>query len=125
MSRAEGRRFGLTVGGAFLLLMALFWWRGHDLARLVAGIAALPFLVGGLVVPARMGPLQRAWMRLGLAISKVTTPIFMGIIFFLVITPFGVVARVVGHRPLRPPRTGSLWRERAEGERKSDLQRQF
>jgi hypothetical protein len=49
----------------------------------------------------------------------------MGIIFFLVITPFGLVARAVGHRPLRPLDSDSLWRPRKEGDRRSDLQRQF
>ena len=43
-------------------------------------------------------------MALALAISKITTPVFMGIMFFLVITPAGLLARLVGHRPLVPRR---------------------
>lgn len=125
LSAAEGRRFGVTVGSAFLALSLLLWWRGYDTARAVTGAAAAIFLIGGLLLPARMGPLYRAWMRFGLALSKVTTPIFMGIIFFLVITPFGVVARAVGHRPLEPKASDSLWRPRPEGDRRSNLQRQF
>jgi hypothetical protein len=125
LSTAEGRRFGLTVGSAFLALSLLLWWRGYDTARTITGAAAAIFLLGGLLLPAYMGPLYRIWMRFGLALSKVTTPIFMGIIFFLVITPFGLVARAVGHRPLRPLDSDSLWRPRKEGDRRSDLQRQF
>jgi hypothetical protein len=125
LSTAEGRRFGVTVGFAFLVLSLLLWWRGFDVARTVTGAAAAVFLTGGLLLPAYMGPLYRLWMRFGLALSKVTTPIFMAIIFFVVITPVGFIARAVGHRPLRPQDTGSLWRLRAEGSRKSDLQRQF
>jgi hypothetical protein len=103
LSTAEGRRFGVTVGLAFLVLSALLlWWRGHDVARTGDRRRGRRSSTGGLLLPAYMGPLYRLWMRFGLAISKVTTPIFMGIIFFLVITPFGVVARAVGHRPLRP-----------------------
>jgi hypothetical protein len=125
LSTADGRRFGVTVGLAFLVLSLLLWWRGHDMARTVTGTAAAVFLTGGVLLPAYMGPLYRLWMRFGLALSKVTTPIFMAIIFFVVITPIGLVARAVGHRPLRPRDSASLWRRRAEGDRKSDLQRQF
>jgi hypothetical protein len=125
LTSAEGRRFGLTVGAAFVVLSLVLWWRGHDAARLVTGIAGALFIAGGLLLPARMTPVYRAWMRLGLAISKVTTPIFMGIIFFLVITPFGLGARAFGHRPLHPARSTSLWRQRAADARKSDLHRQF
>lgn len=125
LSAAEGRRFGLTVGAAFALLALVLWWRGHDTARMIAGVASALFLAGGLLLPAYMGPVYRAWMRMGLAISKVTTPVFMGAVFFLVITPFGLVARAFGHRPLEARRRETLWHVRAEDDRKSNLQRQF
>jgi hypothetical protein len=125
LSPAEGRRFGITVGLAFLALALLFWWRGHAMPRNVAGVAAAIFIAGGVLLPAYLGPVYRVWMRGGLALSRVTTPIFMSIIFFLVITPFGLVARALGYRPLERRATDSFWRPRREGARKSDLQRQF
>jgi hypothetical protein len=125
LSRAEGRRFGLTVGLAFLALSLLLWWREHQVAGAVTSGAAAFFIAGGLLLPERLGPVQSAWLRMGLAISKVTTPIMLGIIFFIVITPFGLVARAVGHRPLERARTGTLWRSRDGDDRKSDLSRQF
>lgn len=125
LTPAEGRRFGVTIGIAFLVLSLLLWWRGHDVARTVTGVAGGLFMAGGLLLPAYMGPVYRTWMRFGLALSKVTTPIFMGIIFFLVITPVGLIARAAGHRPLEPRESNSLWRPRAENDRKSDLHRQF
>jgi hypothetical protein len=125
LTSAEGRRFGLTLGVAFVVLSLVLWWRDHDAARTVTGVLALLFILGGLLVPSRMAPVFRVWMRLGLAISRVTTPIFMGIIFFLVITPVGVVARVLGHRPLVHEGRATFWRVRREGDRKSNLERQF
>jgi Saxitoxin biosynthesis operon protein SxtJ len=126
LTTAEGRKFGLVVGGAFLLLGALLWWRAHTEAALIAAVLGAGLILGGLALPAHMGPLYRAWMALALAISKVTTPLFMGIIYFLVLTPTGLIARSLGHRPLvRSRRTGSYWVSRAEGSRRGEMDHQF
>jgi hypothetical protein len=60
------------------------------------------------------------------ALSKVTTPVFMGLVYFLVFTPVGVVRRVLGKNALvRPSVGGSYWVSRGVGARRSDLERQF
>jgi hypothetical protein len=65
-------------------------------------------------------------MRTALAISKVTTPVFMGIVYFALLTPLGLVLRLVGHRPLARRRgPATYWLERPAGARRSDLRRQF
>jgi hypothetical protein len=125
LTPAEGRKFGLTVGGAFLFLGALLWWRAHTGAALIAAVLGAALVLGGLVLPARMGPIYRAWMGLALAISKVTTPLFMGLIYFLVLTPTGLIARLLGHRPLvRSPSVASYWVSRP-AESRSDMDHQF
>jgi hypothetical protein len=119
LSRAEGRRFGLTVGGAFLLLAALSWWRGggrSGVAVVLAGVAGL-LLLGALLVPASLGPVERAWMGLARVLSKVTTPVFMGVVYLGVIMPVGLVLRTMGRNPLRRRGSaGSFWvaRDRAD-----------
>lgn len=124
MTAGEGRRFGLPVGGAFLALAALFWWREWPTASAIAAAAGVLFVTAGLLVPTRLRPVQRVWMAMAHAISKLTTPIVMGIIFFGVITPIGLIARLLRHRPLT--RTGaSLWVDREPDRRRSDLERQF
>jgi hypothetical protein len=120
----EGRKFALTLATAFVLLAALLGWRGHPIAsRALAGVAAV-FAAGGLLVPGRLSPVYRAWMGLALAISKVTTPIFMGIVYFLVITPIALVRRAVGGNPLRAHQGASGWVDRQQMSR-GDLTRQF
>lgn len=121
---AEGRKFGLTVGAAFVALAGLVLWRGHPL---VAGIALAPgvgLLLAGLLVPAHLGPVHRVWMRGAHLISRVTTPLFMGAVYLLVVTPTGLLMRILGHNPIRRvPEDGSYWLEKER--KRSDLERQF
>ena len=119
------RSFALTVGGAFVALGALLLLRGRA-AWWVPATLGVALAVAGLAAPARLGPLYRAWMRMALAISRVTTPIFMGIVYFLILTPLGAAMRLLGRRPLGRERSAtSFWVARPPGERKSDMTRQF
>ncbi len=128
LTPGELRRFALTVGAAFLVLGGLSLWRGHTAAPLVlAGIGAALGLAG-LAIPARLGPLYRGWMRLGLFISKLTTPLLLGLVYFGLITPMGLLRRLAGRDPLRH-RAGErgYWkaREPAPADRARTLERQF
>jgi hypothetical protein len=124
LSPPEGRRFAFTLMAAFAVVAALLWRRELRTPALVAGGIALAFALAGLVLPGKLGPVHRAWMGLAHAISKVTTPIFMGVVYFLVITPIGIVRRAVGGNPLRAHRGESGWVDR-QGEPRGDLSRQF
>jgi len=75
-------------------------------------------------VPGRLGPVQRTWMALAHAISRVTTPIVIGVIFFGVLTPAGLIANALGHHPL-VRKGATVWVPRPPDARKSDLNRQF
>ena len=125
LTRAEGRRFALVVGGAFIALAAVFWWRGRGTFCLVTAGIGIVVLVAGLVAPDRLGPVERAWMALAHALSKVTTPLVMGLLFFVVITPAAWIGRLFGHRPLRRAAPGGVWISRPPGQRRGDLDRQF
>lgn len=121
----EGRRFAFTVGIAFLVFAALSFWRGHNLPPTILGGLGTTLLVLGAVIPGQLGPLFRAWMGLAHAISRVTTPFFMGFVYFVVITPIAFLMRSVGHNPLRGVKHGDgYWVPTTSGGR-SDLTRQF
>lgn len=127
LTPSEGRRFAFPVGGAFLALAGLTLWRGHAVVAIVLATVAALLVLAGVVLPGRLGPIYRGWMGLALVISKVTTPVFMGIVYFLVITPTGVLMRVFGRNPVvREESEGSFWVSRPSGpDRHSDLRRQF
>lgn len=120
----EGRKFAFTLAAAFGVFAALLWWRGRPTASLVLAVVAAAFLAGGLLVPGSLSPVYRAWMGFALAISKVTTPIFMGLVYFVVITPIALLRRIIGGNPLRAHRGASGWVDRQQAPR-GDLTRQF
>ena len=127
LTAAQGRKFGLTVGGAFLVLSAIAWWRGHPITVTVLGSLGAVLAVAGLVVPTMLGPVEKAWMGLAHAISKVTTPIFMGVVYFIVMMPIGFIRRVMGS-PIVPEkeRAPSRWMPHTPAEALGEhMERQF
>lgn len=126
LSAREGRKFGFTVGGAFLALGGLLWWRHRPAAPYLGGLGAA-LALAALVAPTYLGPVQKAWMALAHAISKVTTPIFMAIVYFVVLTPIGLVRRAFGSNALEHRAKGdSYWVTRSpEGQARASMERQF
>jgi hypothetical protein len=101
LSAREGRKFALTVGTAFLVFAGISWWREHVYVWRVLAALGGGLWVAGLVLPGRLSGLYRAWMGLAHAISRVTTPVFLGLVYFLTILPIGLVMRAVGRNPIR------------------------
>ena len=126
LSPAEGRKFGLTVGGAFLVLAALLWWRGKGAAPVFTALGAA-LTLAAIAIPTQLGPIQRAWMGLAHLISKVTTPIFMGVVYFVVLAPIGLLMRAFGRNPMAAKvEGGGYWAPRLDAvHQRSDMRRQF
>jgi Saxitoxin biosynthesis operon protein SxtJ len=124
LTAPEGRKFAFTLAAAFGGLAVLLLWRERRIVATAFAGVAVAFALAGLLLPGRLGPVYRAWMGLAHAISKVTTPIFLGIVYFLVITPIGMVRRMAGGNPLRAHQGASGWVDR-QGSPPSDLTRQF
>jgi hypothetical protein len=124
---SQQRKFGLTVGAAFLGLGGVLLWRDHVTAATVAGGLGTVLLLAGVVAPSLLTPVERAWMAMAHAISKVTTPLFMGIVYYLVVVPTGFALQVFGRNPLRRTMDGnSYWVDRRQSsDARGDLSRQF
>lgn len=128
---SSDRAFGFVFAAFFTLLFALAWWRGHAdtwAARGALGLAAL-FLVIAVFAPAVLAPLNQLWTRFGLLLHAITSPVVLGLVFFLVVTPLGLLARLCGKDFLRlrwAREARTYWIARiAPGSTPEGLKRQF
>lgn len=107
-NRQHLRRFGLTVAIGFTLIGALSWWRQHTVAPLVLWTLAVLNGAPALVAPAALGPVERVWLAVGNGLAWVNTRIILTALFYVVVTPVGVLMRV-----FRDPLDRELYEARA------------
>ena len=101
--RAEGssdRAFGLAFASVFLLIAGWPLLHGEMPRWWAFGVAAA-FALVALSNPALLAGTNRLWIRLGVLLGKVVSPIALGIVFYGVVTPVGAVMRLTGKDPLR------------------------
>jgi len=97
----ELRNFGLIVGGIFGAL-AIWPWiiRGGNVRQWMLALAVV-LILPALVAPRVLAPAHRVWMALGAALGWVNTRLVLGLIFFGLITPMGLVLRLTGRDPMQ------------------------
>lgn len=118
----EGRVFAFTLAGGFLVLGLLALRKNrHTVANIGFSFAAAS-LLAGLLVPDRLGPVRRAWMKLGALIGAVTTPVLMAALYYFVVTPTAMLRRL---RSRPRPTKASRWHQRAPLPPASRMERQF
>ena len=88
------RKFGLTVGAAFIALGGVSWWRGHALAPTILLSIGVALLLGALAAPSLLSPVERAWTAAAEVLGYVNTRLILGLLFFAVVTPIALVMRV-------------------------------
>jgi hypothetical protein len=120
--RHSGRVFAFTMMAGFVFVALIGLWREMPgLTRVAQALAVISF-VAGLAVPGMLEPVRRGWMKLGEAIGRVTTPILLAIVYYVVLTPTAILRRAFARS--RPP-ADSHWQPRAPLPDKSRLERQF
>ena len=92
--RRKLRKFGLTVGTAFLVLGGVSRLRGHESVSLgLLGAGAVLFVLG-LVLPQALRPIEKGWMAFAMVLSWINTRIILTVLFFVAFTPLGLVRRM-------------------------------
>ncbi len=101
LDRKGLREFGLVTSGIIACLFGLFFPWILDVA-----IPYWPWAVGGvlalwaLIAPDTLRRVYRIWMRFALILSRITTPLIMGLVYCLVITPVAFIMRIMGKDPM-------------------------
>ena len=92
---SSNRNFGLVF--FFIFLVVSIWPLTHNESpRIWSAIISLAFLILVLTRSKLLTPLNRLWAKFGIILGAIIAPIVMGVVFFLVITPIGLVMKIIG-----------------------------
>jgi len=114
VSSSSNRTFGLVFGAVFAIIAVWPWLFGGQI-RIWSGIVGAVFALVAWLWPAVLAPLNRVWTRFGLLLHRVVSPVVLGVMFFVVLTPMGLIMRALGKDPLRlrmDRNAGSYWIDR-------------
>ena len=124
---ASLRRFGLTMGSAFVVLGAFALWRHRDAGWIFLICAGIWTLLGALL-PNALRYTYAAWMAVGRVLSWFTTRVLLTLVFFLGVTPVGALQRVFGKNSIDlrcRSDDATYWTPRTERPTAADYERQF
>jgi saxitoxin biosynthesis operon SxtJ-like protein len=108
---ATDRSFGI-VFTAFFLLLALVPLISGNSIQLLWFIASIIVAFITIIKPSILAPFNRYWLRFGLLLHHIVSPIILGVMYFLVFTPIGLTMRALNKRPLQlklEPERNSYW----------------
>ena len=121
---SSNRSFGIVFFVVFFLV-AIYPLIHNEEIRIWSLIISIIFLILGLINSRILNPLNKLWFKFGILLGKIVSPIIMGIIFFLVVTPIGFIMRILGKDllNLKFNRNKSYWIEKNGP--KSKMKNQF
>jgi hypothetical protein len=98
---AQARKSALLVAAVLLAVAAWNLYRGRTTVVVIFGALGALLVVAGLLVPPAARAFHTAWMRLAALLGHVNSRVLLTLFYYLVITPYGFVTRLVGRDPLR------------------------
>ena len=123
------RKFGLTTGAIIVALFAFFFPWVFDVEAwpvwpwIIAGALWLP----ALIVPVALRPVYATWMKIGHGIGWVNTRIILGLLFYVLVLPMGLIMRLFGNDPMARKRdeASSSYRIKSISEAKDRLEKPY
>ena len=121
---SSNRSFGIVFFIVFLLI-ATYPLLNNDHVRIWSLIISIVFLILGLLNSKILFPLNKIWFKFGILLGKIISPLIMGLIFFVVVTPIGLLMRLFNKDllNLKFNKSKSYWIEKSEP--KSKMKNQF
>lgn len=123
------RKFGITTGAIIVVLFALFfpWLLGSAVMPMWPWIMATSLWVPALLVPSILRPVYTIWMKVGHVLGWINTRIILGLLFYVLILPIGLIMRLSGSDPMARKRdeSASSYRVASVSEPKDRLEKPF
>jgi Saxitoxin biosynthesis operon protein SxtJ len=123
----ELRQFGLLVGGVFSVIGLWPMFLREEPLRLWAVVLGSLLILLGSLAPTWLAPIHRGWMWVGHVLGWINTRIILGVIFYGLITPIGIVFRMLGKDTMRQSfsDTSSTYRVNRQPRPRSHMKFQF
>ncbi|PKN51124.1 MAG: hypothetical protein CVU55_13400 [Deltaproteobacteria bacterium HGW-Deltaproteobacteria-13] len=126
--KSDWKKFGMMMGIILAVIGFYLLWKKNNCFEYVLILASVFFILG-LIIPMALKRVYQAWMALSVIMGFIMTKVIMVIIFYLIVTPVGLVASLTGKKFLdmeMDKKAKSYWivRETLRKE-KSDYEKQF
>ena len=118
------KNFGFVFSLVFLIISIYLWWNASEIYPFVL-LVSFSFLFLAFFYPNYLKLANKAWFKFGLLLGMIVWPIVMGIIFFLTVTPTGIIMRLLGKDILKKKkiRLDSYWINKENNQ--SSMENQF
>lgn len=119
------KNFGFLIGGVLIVLSIFIMWKGVTHYQIILIIGTV-FILSGVIIPKVLKPIYKIWMTLAIILGWIMTRVILTILFYLIITPIGVIARLFGKQFLDlswKKSTVSFWNKRSESV--NEMEKQF
>jgi len=122
------RKFGLTMAAIIIALFGIFlpwildvrlpWW---------PWIIGLIFILFSIIAPLKLDTFYRCWMRLGFVLNKITRPVILGILFFIIFFPVALIMKLMKRDSMarKIDRSAETYRVASQSRSKESMERPF
>ena len=118
------RSFGIVFFVVFLIISLLPLLNSNDI-RIWSLIVAIIFLILGIINSKILTPLNKLWFKFGIFLGNIISPLVMGIIYLFVVTPIGLVLKIIKKDilSLKKTKKNSYWKNKEK--HNSNMKNQF
>ena len=125
--KSDLRKFGITIGIILMIIAGLLLWKEKESFQIFITIGAVLCILG-IVLPVILKPIYMIWMIFATILGWIMTRMILSVLFYLVITPIGLISRLVGKQFLQlrwDKLKGSYWNYSSTKTEKASYERQF
>ena len=94
-SKKDIRSFGITMGVILFIISSLLFYYDKPSYQITTYVG-IGFIVLGVIIPIVLKPIYILWMTFAVILGWVMTRVILGIVFYLIITPIGLITRIIG-----------------------------